>query len=264
MTELELKSAQLDLEREKFEEARLSNARAQDFEEEKFNAEQSRSKWVRLSTQLSVVVPVVVLLIGAVIGRLSDNAKRDRDQDQQINNARREFVHRQLSSFYYPIEVRLQQDDDAWHLAFPQAKDPESLKKLSAPGSTFSLYIQTKLLIPNHEQVLQIIGEHADLLENTLENPASRQHINALLRAISQYREHVALYKALMENHLNMTPADLDSQDKQEAGRFRFPVELEQSVKDRINDLFEQLRLLGEEPPSGSWWRLPRGQTGTH
>jgi hypothetical protein len=247
MTEEELKSAQLDLERERFEEDRKSKARSLAFEEKKFAAELARSKWVQLSTQLSVVIPVLTLLIGAVIERSSDSAKREHDQQQQVEKLRRDFIHRQLSSFYYPIELRLQQDDDTWHLAFPQEDDPERLKTLINQHPHFSLYIQEKVLIPNHEKILQLIEDHGDLIENGFEDQLSQQHLESLRNAIRRYREHVALYKALMENHLRMTPAALMERADAEKQRFQWPAELETSVSDRIADLYRQLRELGED-----------------
>jgi hypothetical protein len=172
---MELRVAQLELERQRLEEEKQNNLRLRDFEEKKFAAEQSRSQWVQLSTQLSVAIPVLTLLLAGLIAYLSDNAKRAADQQRQIYETHRSFIHRQLADFYYPVSVRLQQDDDIWHLAFPKKTDPSALKALLNQHSQFSLYVQKQMLIPNHEQVLQIIANHGDLLENGFENQNSRQ-----------------------------------------------------------------------------------------
>jgi hypothetical protein len=179
MTELEATAARLEFEKRKL-----------DLEERKAALEeQSQSVWVRFATQLSVVVPIVTLMIGALLSR-----------HEAIAKSRRDFIHRQLTEFYYPLKFRLQRDTATWPLAFlncdpsnkAQDPTPKALCDVEKKNPEFSHQIQVEVLIPNQAEAIGIINKHLDLVRNSEEDPAVASDV---LQAISQYHTHTVCTK---------------------------------------------------------------------
>src|SRR4051812_22471297 len=122
MTELELKAEQLEIEKKKLELEQRKAADSKKLEQDKLDTEKAKSVWTRSSTQLSVVIPILVLIIGNLLNQYADREKAKQESASQHRKAMRDFIQRQLSEFYYPVQFRLWKDDATWKTAYSEVK----------------------------------------------------------------------------------------------------------------------------------------------
>jgi hypothetical protein len=138
--------------------------------------------------------------------------KLNESRYDQVLKASMDFKARQLTEFYWPIYVRLQKDNAVWDRILDQDKADEILKKVAVE-------IETKEILPNHEQIVHTIETKIHLAQ------PDRKFQDALMR----YVRHVAVYKAMRNVGVNdRDPISLDEP---------WPEKLFEMVKSRTEKL---------------------------
>jgi hypothetical protein len=142
--------------------------------------------------------------------------KRQAEVDKQTLSKRLEFLQAQLSSFYWPLYIRLHKDNVVWERILGiQSEDKTSLRYRL--GSQFEKAVG----IPNHVECVSIIESKVHLAQ------ANEEFMTLLL----SYIAHVALYKALREaGEASVFPFELQC---------RYPVELFSMVREKTLALQE-------------------------
>ena len=93
---------------------------------------------------------------------------------------RLQLIERQLTEFYWPIYLRLQKDNVVWERMLDKSReDNEPLQKIGT-------VIETDFILPNHEEMVEIIESKIHLAQLDEE----------LLEALLSYIKHIAVYKA--------------------------------------------------------------------
>lgn len=182
--------------------------------------------------QLSVLIPIVAIIISFLTNSVLERNKIASASRQEQLRSDREFINKQLSDFYYPIFLRLEKDSATWTLASQLSKD---VRARTTPQ--FSDYIESDILIPNHEETIKIIDDGLSLIKNGRE----RYDPSALISAVKKYQRHVAAYRALRAiNDFSSNPIELCSDCK-------FPAEFPKLISERIKDLEAQRAALSDE-----------------
>ncbi|MCB9502590.1 MAG: hypothetical protein H6696_11675 [Deferribacteres bacterium] len=124
-----------------------------------------------------------------------------KEQKRLAVNARLGKIEKQLSEFYWPIYIRLQKDNALWRLILFKNDEKGSLRQRIGEE------IEKKFILPNHEQILQIIENGMHLM-----SPNKK-----LEKLIVKYIRHVAIFQALrMAGEDSILPDEIDEKWPQE------------------------------------------------
>jgi hypothetical protein len=212
--------AKPNIELEKFQ----LEVRKFELEKEKFNytktIDKQKLKSDRLTkfwTQFSILTPLLILIVGFFLNSYSERTKREHTQQEGVTNSKRSYIEKQLSQFYYPIQLRLNKDN-AFFTTSRNEKVDETLRKK----------IEDDFMIPNHEEILRIIDDHFDLIKNESEDDSQ---VKPLINAIKAYERHVAIYKVLKGTGDLRKPIQVGE---------KFPKEFFTLIDRRIADLENQ------------------------
>lgn len=217
----DLEDRKIALEREKFEYQKQQDER-------RANTEGQSKRW----TQLSVLIPILAIILSFLANSTLDRNKNIAASRQEQLRADRDFIDRQLSNFYYPIFLRLEKDSATWTLAGQLSE--ESRNKVTPQ---FSEYIENGILLPNHQEIVEIIDGRLSLIKNGRE----QYDPSELIAAIKKYQRHVAAYRALRAiNNFGANPIELCPDCK-------FPAEFPKLISERIRDLEAQRARLSDE-----------------
>jgi len=184
---------------------------------------------------------LVVLVFGYWFNKRLENYRADQqrilalqkeksDLENEIYKQKRalqlQFKEKQLSSFYWPIFLRLQKDSAMWKV-FPQLYE----QKQSLPEG-LARNLELSFLIKNHEETVSIIEGNVHLAEADAD----------LLADLVSYIKHVAVYKALRNAGIyDSNPIDYGEP---------FPKHLEERIRTRQEFLqaeYERLVKLHED-----------------
>jgi hypothetical protein len=210
---VDIEHERLELERRKFEleERKLEYAKAID--EKKLKSDSVAKRW----SQFSVFVPIIILLAGFFLNSCSERLKREQTQREDLIKQKRQYIEKQLSEFYYPIQLRLHKDNaifDIWNKNHGSEEDNKLSKQL-----------EDNFVIPNHEEIIKIIDAHFELIKNETDD---EKKIAPLMKAMKDYESHVAVYKALKDTGDNRKPIQLNEP---------FPKEFFRLIEVRIAEL---------------------------
>jgi hypothetical protein len=103
----------VDIEQEKFQLEKHRFDYSVSVDDRKFKAEKSARMW----SQISTLVPILALIIGFFTSERLESLKSTRALKVEVLKTKRDFVSRQLTEFYYPIELRREKDTAVWTLA---------------------------------------------------------------------------------------------------------------------------------------------------
>lgn len=174
----------MTIEQEKFDFEKFKFSKSEEREEARFKADLVSKRWSLFATFIPVIA-IVVGLFGNVYLESVKQLNANKSTQQKI---KREFVDRQLSDFYYPIQMRLEKDTAVWELAGQLSE-----KNRRTTGDEFSKYIENSVLIPNHDEIVSIISKNFGLIKNADE----KYDPKPLIDVINQYQRHFAAYKTL-------------------------------------------------------------------
>lgn len=206
--------ARLELDREEFN-------RRWEMEERKFRAELVSKKW----TQISTFVPILVIIVGYFVSTELESSKQQARRESAENSQKVEYIDRQLSTFYYPIQLRLRKDSAIWKLSNQISKDGAA-----SSDPIFSRYIENSVLLPNHDKVVAILTENIGLVRNAWEDYDARP----LFDAIDRYQRHVTVYKALREQ------GDYSRNPRAVCEGCEYPKDFESLIEERVKSLENQ------------------------
>jgi len=117
-----------------------------------------------------------------------------------------DFRAQQLTDFYWPIYIRLQKDNAIWHRILDKKSADEKL-------SLIATEIESKEILPNHNQIVEIIQSKIHLAQASAD----------LQSALMQYVRHVSVYKAMRASGDNV----------------RFPLDIGEVWPNTLFDLIE-------------------------
>jgi hypothetical protein len=208
------------LDRERFEFDRLSASHERELRERDFK-EQRRA---RIWSQIATFLPIVAIILGFYVNLSLESRKQFNADNALAKNIKREFIDRQLSELYYPIQLRLEKDTAVWTLS----KNLAGRAQL-ATTADFSSFIEYQILLPNHEEIVKILDTKFSLLKNGDENFDPK----GLQSSIAHYERHVAAYRALRTLKVQANPIDVCSDCD-------FPSDFRKLISERISALEEQ------------------------
>jgi hypothetical protein len=162
---------------------------------------------------------IALILIGAGLwaNQNLEVFKSRQARHSEVVSAKIEFIQSQLSEFYWPLLFRLEKDNAVW----TRIMNPE--KRLAAN-------IEEKFILPNHDEILQLLDSKSYLMFNSTEKIQG-----LLIDAIKQYERHIAVYKALKSIGDTRRPADLGE---------NWPKNFDQIIRIRIVELERQREAL--------------------
>lgn len=211
---LELESSKFALDKEKF-------AYAKQLDLTRLASERRTRFW----SQFATFIPILAVVAGFYANSRLESGKQTAAAAVEVRKAQREFISRQLSDLYYPIELRLRKDTETWNLA-----GQLSTQNRANTSEEFSRYVEESVLIPNHEEIVRTLDSHFDLLTNAWESYDPK----ALVAAIGQYERHVAAYKSLRAVHIySLNPIQV-------CDTCAFPAAFPKLISARIADLEKQ------------------------
>ncbi len=154
----------------------------------------------------------VTFALGVAVKAGFDSFFRRRDDAQKfVLEKRAGFLEQQLSKFYWPIYLQLQNDNLMYELLIQRDQDPTS------PESVLSKKIESGAILPSHQAVLKVIEDNIHL--------AGDNHVcDATLR----YVRHVKIYEMLRAAELKGDPIN----HGQEYPKEYFPL-----IKNRVTAL---------------------------
>jgi hypothetical protein len=199
-----------------------------DFENKKHDSDVSSKRW----SQAATFFPIVLLILTFLLNQCADRNKQELEQKVARHTEQIRFVDKQLAEFYYPVKMRLERDNAVWELSKRNDKSPAKLK--------IAENIEAKMLIPNHEEVMDLIKSKFHLLQNDTE----LVDLNPLIAAMNRYQRHVTIYKTLRQSNDPRFPAEVCGID------CKYPKEFELQINERIKSLQEQRsRLIKKSKP---------------
>ena len=164
-------------------------------EKARYEADRSAKVW----SQLSTLLPILTLVLGFLLQSNAEKKRVHQEREVQRKKEIRDGIGKQLSELYYPIQRRLQKDDAVWQL-WNQNQFDESNKSLAKE-------VEKSILLPNHEEIIQILENNFSLLRNSEENV----DLDALMKALMRYERHIALYRSLRLSNDSRNPVDFGS-----------------------------------------------------
>ena len=147
---------------------------------------------------------------------LIEKSKANSAETNNIVAERRQYLKAELSEFYYPIYLRLLEDDTFW-------KDEHIWNELGGSKKSlpdrFGGDFEKTVILSNHEAIVDLINKHmyyvrADDIE--------------LQEQLLLYVKHVAVYEALRKAGDNRTPAQVG---------IPWPGDFEKVLKSRLDGL---------------------------
>jgi len=108
-----------------------------------------------------------------------------RGVSKEILSEKREELKEQLSEFYYPIYLRLQEDETYWNNQNIWRANEEGGRSLNG---IFGAKFETEVILPNHEAIIEILNKHMNYLGPEEDD---------LRQQVLLYVQHVTVYKAL-------------------------------------------------------------------
>ncbi len=156
------------------------------------------------------VLPVLLLLLGFLGRSVWDILTKRRESLRELRlKSRIDRLERQLAEFYWPIYLRLIQNEATW----------EHLLKSDAPGLLKAF--EKVIVLPNHVEIVARLQKSAHLADADYE----------FRKLIAEYLHHVAAYQSLRA-----------------AGDDRLPAQLQVPWPQKLNREFERrtLRLQNE------------------
>lgn len=230
--DIEFEKIQLENRRLDLEERRLAYTREMD--EKKLSSDRRTKLW----SQLTIFIPVVVLLISFFLNNRAERAKDEREQIRReranaeaLKREKRAFIEKQLTEFYYPVILRLHKDNAVWEL-WNENQYSKERKNVAAQ-------IERDFMLPNHEDAIKIIDSKFHLIRNDSDPD---DQISKLIIEIRKYERHVALYKALRATGSRENPIDWNRYED------KYPKNLYYVIRDRINSLKKQHAELAPDP----------------
>ncbi len=151
---MNIEEQKMEFERRKIELEETKYQDSKELDKQKFNADVSAKKW----SQISTFIPIVALILSYQFNFTMEKRKQENSQNMAICDAKISYIDKQLSEFYYPIQMRLEKDNAIW-LLWRKNKSSTTNRKLAVE-------IETHTLIPNHEEILSIIKLNFSLLRN--------------------------------------------------------------------------------------------------
>lgn len=150
-------------------------------------------------------------LFGATLKALWDAyVGKKKEIEVQSWKLKAQELEKKLSSFYWPIYIRLQRDNVVWEkILHKNHKDCHIEKNLAYE-------IEKGVLIPNHEEVIKLIEKNIYL--SSMDNEMEEQ--------ILSYMRHVDIYKSLKSLGIE----DVEPKDVGEA----YPVGLFSIIEKRL------------------------------
>ena len=124
----------------------------------------------------------------AIKGRIGTEEAAQRLRFEKVLD----FRSRQLSEFYWPIYIRLQKDNAVWERVLGGSADRFS--------EEIGTDIEKNVLLPNHDEIVQIIQTKYYLAEKD----------DVLEAALLKYIRHIAVYHALRSTKEKKNPIDLN------------------------------------------------------
>lgn len=209
----------IDRERLTFEQQKHNEQIALD--ERKFQSDQSAKKW----SQAATFVPIALLILGFFLGQSADRSKKEQDRASAVQVERIRFIKKQLAEFYYPVKMRLDRDNAVWEVS-AQNKNSKSNLRLAND-------IEAKLIMPNHDENMELITSKFHLLSND----AEQVNLGPLIAAMNRYQRHATIYKALRESNDARFPFSVCD----DCG---YPKEFEEHINLRIASLETQRAML--------------------
>ena len=216
----------LEKSRYEFEQVKFSKSEAR--EEKRFNADQSSRRW----SQIATFIPIVAIILGLFGNIYLEAAKQTKVNASIQLKLKSDFIDKQLSNFYYPIKLRLEKDTAVWQLS-----DRLSKNNRKTVGDNFSQYIEKSVLIPNQEEIVDIISKNFEQIKNAEE----KYDPKPLIESINHFQRHFASYKTLrMLNIWDLNPADV-------CQGCEWPSSFPNLISERIASLEKQREALAEK-----------------
>lgn len=215
-----IEERRLDLEIKRLDLDAQNCAAQREADSVRLKQEQSSKLW----TQISVMVPVVIIILSYWLNQISDNSKRQSEIHLEQVKEQKSFIRKQLSDLYYPLALHLQKDDAIWDLW--------NANQFSDKNKAIAVEIEKTILIPNHEEVINIIDKNFYLVKNDYEST----DLSVLYEKFNHYQRHIAAYKALRATGDRRNPIDLGEE-------YAFPPEFSKVIAGRIKQLESQYQL---------------------
>lgn len=206
----------LELERRKLELEERRFAYAQMIDGKKLKSERTAKLW----SQMSMFIPLVILLLGFFLNSHAEQRREDREQQEKLIQQKRDFITRQLSEFYYPIQLRLHKDNAVFATWNEQ--------RFSTTNRELAKRIEETFVIPNHEEIIKIIDTNFYLIRNDSDY---EEDLAPLMNSLKAYERHTAVYRALKDTGDSRKPIHLSEP---------FPKEFFRLIEQRIADLENQ------------------------
>jgi hypothetical protein len=202
-----------------------------EFEREKFNKQLALDKSLRIWSLLSTFVPLLIVILGYYLNLFADRDKKYQELKISQHTEQIRFVDKQLAEFFYPVKMRLERDNAVWEVSARNRRDEGLNLKLSKD-------IEANLLMPNHEEIMDLIKTKFHLLAN----PTETIELAPLIAAMNRYQRHVTIYKALYQSKDKRFPASVCS-------GCEYPKEFEVLINKHIKNLEDQRsKLLRTKP----------------
>jgi hypothetical protein len=128
-----------------------------------------------------LLVPALLAAVGFIGKSLWDAYSKN--NEHKIN-----FKEKQLSTFYYPILIRLEKDNVTWQLILQKRKEKDSL------DAKIGENIEKEVILPNHDEILKILESNIHFCQN-----------DELMGMFKHYIRHVLVYKAIRASGDNET-----------------------------------------------------------
>ena len=144
------------------------------------------------NSQNSTEVNLYTLLIPAIIALVGYFGKSFYEIYTNNQKRKRELIEAQLHLFYWPIVIRLKKNENTYHYLF-KGKREQNEKSIS---SIIARYVEVKVLMKNHVEILEIITEYRYLSDS---DDKFEQLLNSFIR-------HVTIYQAFIEADIKDYP----------------------------------------------------------
>jgi hypothetical protein len=195
-----------------------------EFEKEKFKKQYDLDKFLRGCSLLSTCIPILILILGYYFNLFAERDKKEQELKITQHTEQLRFVDKQLSEFFYPVKMRLERDTAVWEVS-----EVNQSKSKSKPDFVISKDIEANLLMPNHEEVMDLIKTKFHLLAN----PTETIELAPLLAAMNRYQRHVTIYKALYKSKDGRLPGEV-------CKGCEFPREFEVLINKHIKSIEKQ------------------------
>lgn len=140
---------------------------------------------MKLPTKDTLAFAVLTAVLTTTLSWLVEMDKSHVAVRNEVLSERREELKKQLSEFYYPIVLRLQEDEAYWE---NQTIWPGNKERSRSLNGIFGPEFEKEVILPNHEAIMDILNQHMNYL-----GPDEAD----LREQVLIYVQHVTVYKAL-------------------------------------------------------------------